>query len=105
MPLGRTFLRRLLDLLKGHYSKQSRFIHLNKECKLDIDWWRSFLPDWDGVYFFDLPDWATVPDLFLSPLMPLAAPGTVCFIRENGLMAPGLWPNNHRALPTRNFSP
>ena len=58
-------LRRLLDLLKGHSSK-SRFIRLNNECKLDIEWWPSFLPGWDGVYFFDLPEWAPVPDLFLS---------------------------------------
>ena len=66
VPQGRTFLRRLLDLLKGHSSKQSRFIRLNQECKRHIEWWRSFLPSWDGVYFFDLPDWAPVPDLFLS---------------------------------------
>jgi hypothetical protein len=66
VPQGRTFLRRLLDLLKGHSSKHSRFIRLNKECKLDIEWWRSFLPAWDGVYFFDLPEWAPVPDLFIS---------------------------------------
>ena len=66
MPLRLTCLRRLPDLLKGHSSKQSRFIRLNKECKLDIDWWQSFLPDWDGGYFFDLPDWAPVPDLFLA---------------------------------------
>ena len=66
VPQGGTFLRRLLDLLKGHSSKQSPFIRLNQECKRDIEWWRSFLPSWDGVYFFDLPDWAPVPDLFLS---------------------------------------
>ena len=66
VPQGRTFLRRLLDLLKGHSSKQSRFIRLNKECKLDIDWWRTLLPTWDGVFFFDLPEWAPVPDLFIS---------------------------------------
>ena len=66
VPNGRTILRRLLDLLKGHPCKQSRFIRLNKECKLDIEWWRSLLPTWDSVYFFYLPDWAPVPDLLLS---------------------------------------
>ena len=66
VPHGRTFLRRLPDLLKGHSSKQSRYIRLNKECKCDIEWWRSLLPSWDGVYFFDLPTWAPVPELFLS---------------------------------------
>ena len=43
-----------------------RFIQLNKQCQLDIMWWREFLPSWDGVYFFDLPDWAPLPDLSLS---------------------------------------
>ena len=33
---------------------------------MDIEWWRSLLPNWDGVYFFDLPDWAPVPDVFLA---------------------------------------
>ena len=66
VPQGRTFVRRLLDLLKGHSSKKSRFIRLNNECKLDIEWWQRFLPTWDGVYFFDLPEWAPVPDLSLS---------------------------------------
>ena len=65
-PSRSYLLRRLLDLLKGHSSKQSRFIRLNQECKRDIEWWKSFLPSRDRVYFFDLPDWATVPDLFLS---------------------------------------
>ncbi len=66
VPQGRTFVRRLLDLLKGHSSKRSRFIRLNTECKRDIEWWRSLLPAWDGVYFFDLPAWAPVPDFFIS---------------------------------------
>ncbi len=57
VPQGRTFLHRLLDLLKGHSSKHSWFIRLNRECKLDIEWWRSFLPSWDGVYFFNAGEW------------------------------------------------
>ena len=65
-PSRSYLLRRLFDLLKGHSSRQSRFIRLNQECKRDIEWWKSFLPSRDRVYFFDLPDWAPVPDLFLS---------------------------------------
>ena len=64
-PSRSYLLRRLLDLLKGYSSRQSRFIRLNQECKRDIEWWKSFLPSRDRVYFFDLPDWAPVPDLFL----------------------------------------
>ena len=33
---------------------------------MDIEWWTSLLPTWDGVYFFDLSDWAPVPDLLVS---------------------------------------
>ena len=33
---------------------------------MDIEWWTSLLPTWDGAYFFDLPDWAPVPDLLVS---------------------------------------
>ena len=95
VPLGRTFLRRLLDLLKAHSSKKSRFIRLNNECKLDIEWWRSFLPGWDGVYFFSIclsgPQSLT---FFFCPRMPLAVLGTACSTWENGLMALGRWPNN-----------
>ena len=56
---------RLFDLLKS--AKRFRpFLRLNKQCQLDITWWREFLPSWDGVYFFDLPEWAPIPDLSLA---------------------------------------
>ena len=104
VPLGRTFLRRLLDLLKGHSSKRSRFIRLNKECNLTLIGSDPFYQL--GMVFTSLTCLTGLQfPTFFSPLMPLAARGTACFIRGNGLMAPGLWPNNHRALPTRNFSP
>lgn len=47
---GRTFVRRLYDLLaatshyRPHYS-----IRLNRECQADIEWWCSFLLSWNGV--------------------------------------------------------
>ena len=96
VPLGRTFLWCLLDLVKGHLSKQSRSIRLNKECKLDIDWWRSFLPDWDGVYFFDLPDWAPVPNLFLST----DASGSSGY----GVFYSGKWFNGSWSVPQQSQS-
>ena len=43
---GRTFLRRL--------------------CRVDLQWWNQFLPVWNGISFFDLPDWAPVPDFELA---------------------------------------
>ena len=65
IPCGRTFLRRLIDLLKGA-QRFRPFLRLNKQCQLDIASWQEFLPSWDGVYFFDLPDWAPSPDISLS---------------------------------------
>ena len=65
IPCGRTFLRRLIDLLKGA-QRFRPFLRLNKQCQLDIAWWQEFLPSWDGVYFFDLPNWAPSPDISLS---------------------------------------
>ena len=62
---GRTFLRRLIDLLKGA-QRFRPFLRLDKQCQLDIAWWQEFLPSWDGVYFFDLPNWAPSPDISLS---------------------------------------
>jgi hypothetical protein len=42
-PPGTHIFASFARLVKGpFYSKQSRFIRLNKECKLDIDWWRTF---------------------------------------------------------------
>lgn len=48
---GRTFLRRLLHLLKGWNHKKLHFIRLNKDCMLHIAWWHSFLKTWNWVHF------------------------------------------------------
>ena len=53
---GRSFLRRLIDLLaesrvtfarRPHHS-----IRLNRAFRSDIAWWRSFIVEWNGVGFF-----------------------------------------------------
>ena len=62
---GRTFTRRLIDLLR-RFPRPRPFLRLNKRCQLDIAWWQEFLPSWDGAYFFELPDWAPPPDFSLS---------------------------------------
>lgn len=64
VPQGRPFMRRLFDLLKGA-NRFLSFLRINKHCQLDISWWREFLPAWDGVYFFDLPEYAPLPDFSL----------------------------------------
>ena len=48
---GRTFMRRLLDLLT-RASSPSRHIRLTRQSKLDIMWWASFLPTWNGKSIF-----------------------------------------------------
>ena len=42
---GRTFLRRLIDL-STTVKMPHHYITLNKEAKLDIQWWIDFLPTW-----------------------------------------------------------
>ena len=51
VPLGRTFLRQMIDLLKGprrpHY-----FIRLNQQFRVDLYWWKTFAEKWNGVALF-----------------------------------------------------
>ena len=94
IPCGRTFLRRLIDLLKGA-QRFRPFLRLNKQCQLDIAWWQEFLPSWDGVYFFDLPDWAPTPDISLSS----DAAGSLGFgVYNNGEWFNGSWLPSQQSL-------
>jgi len=53
---GRTFLRRMLELLsKG--SHPSHHIRLNKRFFKDIEWWLAFLSDWNGRSMFYDEQW------------------------------------------------
>ena len=61
IPSGRTFLRRLINLLRDNKRHQT-YIRLNKQCQQDLQWWHDLLPVWGGVSFFDLPEWAPSPD-------------------------------------------
>ena len=65
VPTGRTFLRRLINLLRDS-KRYWKSIRIPKECQLDLQWWIDFLPTWNGIYFFDLPEWAPLPDFELS---------------------------------------
>ena len=51
IPPGRTFVRRLIELLKGprrpHY-----FIRLNQQFRADLRWWKTFAESWNGVALF-----------------------------------------------------
>ena len=50
---GRSFLRRLLDLLHatGSRPEGNSIIRLNKDCRADIAWWLEFVRDWNGRSF------------------------------------------------------
>lgn len=50
---GRTFLRRMLDLLRlPTASKPHHHIRLNKGFQSDLRWWATFLPRWNGIRMF-----------------------------------------------------
>ena len=51
---GRSFLRRMLDLLKDRNTRQAgrrstQHIRLNREFRSDLLWWRTFAQQWNGV--------------------------------------------------------
>ena len=43
---GRTFLRRLIDLIPS-VKKTHHHINLNAEARADLEWWMEFLPQWN----------------------------------------------------------
>jgi hypothetical protein len=54
---GRSFLRRMLDLLHGVSPRPPRHhpIRLNREFRSDLMWWRTFAASWNGVSFLPPP--------------------------------------------------
>ena len=51
---GRTFLRRVFELLKGCKKRQT-FVRLNAAIRSDLMWWHLFLDSWNGVGMMDNP--------------------------------------------------
>lgn len=51
---GRTFLRRMIDLL-CRLCKKDHLIRLNKEFQRDLQWWHQFLIKWHGVSVWLFP--------------------------------------------------
>lgn len=48
---GRTFLRRMIDIMKIP-KLQHHHVRLNKEFQSDLHWWACFLPTWNGRSIF-----------------------------------------------------
>lgn len=61
---GRTFLRRLIDLTTT-VKLQHHHITLNKESKLDIQWWIDFLPEWKSSSMIPEPNQILSTDIKL----------------------------------------
>eukprot|EP00731_Ephydatia_muelleri_P013873 Em0007g1183a len=57
---GRSFLRRMIDLLSASKASFARKplhrIRLNREFRSDLAWWRTFILDWNGVGYMVGPD-------------------------------------------------
>ena len=64
-PQGRTFLRRMIDLLCA-FRRDDHPIRLNQEFRRDLTWWRELFQTWDGLSFFCTPTWAPLPDFQVS---------------------------------------
>ena len=64
-PQGRTFLRRMINLLCT-FRRDDHPIRLNREFHQDLTWWRELFQSWDGLSFFLMPAWAPLPDFQVS---------------------------------------
>lgn len=65
IPQGRTFLRRMINLLAA-FRREDHPIRLNREFHLDLGWWLEFFKSWNGKSFFLSPEWAPLPDFQMS---------------------------------------
>ena len=65
IPQGRTFLRRMINLLSA-FRRDDHPISLNQDFRLDLSWWREFFHSWDGFSFLLSPQWAPLPEFHFS---------------------------------------
>lgn len=78
---GRSFLRRLLDLLHqtDNRSDGHCMIRLSSACRGDIAWWKEFAQCWNGVSFLQTPS---------------SLPVVVCTTDASGSWGCGAWHNS-----------
>ncbi len=65
VPPGRSFLRRMLNLLCG-FRNPNHPIRLNLDFKRDLAWWLEFFGEWNGVSFFRMSSVTSLPDLYVA---------------------------------------
>ena len=97
---GRTFLRRMIDLLSC-FRKKDHPIRLNKEFYLDLQWYDHLLAQWHGVSFLLYPGLSPAVDLEVASdaAVPLVLGPTS---RASSSQALGLFLNSSNPSPTRN---
>ena len=64
LPAGRSFFRRLLDTAHS-VQRPHHWVTLDKNTKLDLHWWLSVLPGWNGTAPLLHPNWTPPADLHL----------------------------------------
>ena len=65
IPPGRTFLRRMINLLSA-FRRDDHPIRLYRDFRFNLTWWREFFHSWDGFSFLLAPQWAPLPDFHIS---------------------------------------
>ena len=98
---GRTFLRRMIDLLSC-FRNDSHPICLNVEFRKDLAWSVEFFGQWNGISFSFFPP-LSLCLTFPSVLMHLVLLVMVLLWTTNGSMVGGLLSNFHCPLLTRSF--
>ncbi|XP_077985143.1 uncharacterized protein LOC144439784 [Glandiceps talaboti] len=72
---GRVFVSRLLDTLRKLRRNHHRF-HVNKDMKKDIQWWISFLDQFNGVSMIPTEYWCSADELLTTDACLTGAGGT-----------------------------
>jgi hypothetical protein len=62
---GRFFLRRIIDFTTACRKTSTLHHHLSADLRADIDWWRAFAPNWNGVSLLYHEHWLAGHDLEL----------------------------------------
>lgn len=74
---GRTFLRRMFELLKAT-NRHQPFIRLNATFRSDLSWWHIFLEHWNGISM-------------LGPLQAAPPPNHHLYTDASGSLGCGAW--------------
>ena len=93
---ARTFLRRLIDQSQ-RATHLDAIVHLGADCKKDIAWFAEFLPNWNGVRFFQDELLLDADSLGLVVFSDAASPGGGACLGDEWFFYP--WPAAVGNLP------